>query len=110
MMKWYKVFRSKEEAVQAIPENSKRVIRLGDLKICMVNKREVFYAIENDCPHLGDSLSKGTLNAENEVICPWHTYRFNLETGKEAMNRCRDAKIFQVKQEQEGIFVGVPEL
>jgi hypothetical protein len=28
-MKWYKVFRSKEEAVQAIPENSKRVIRLG---------------------------------------------------------------------------------
>ena len=30
--------------------------------------------------HLGGPLSEGML-AEDEVICPWHSSRFNVKTG-----------------------------
>jgi nitrite reductase/ring-hydroxylating ferredoxin subunit len=32
------------------------------------------------CPHWGGPLEEALLEA-NEVICPWHGYRFDLETG-----------------------------
>jgi nitrite reductase/ring-hydroxylating ferredoxin subunit len=36
-----------------------------------------------------------------------HGYRFNLKNGREAGERCRDAEIFPVKENDEGVFVGL---
>lgn len=33
------------------------------------------------CPHWGGPLGEASLEA-NEIICPWHGYRFDLTTGK----------------------------
>jgi nitrite reductase (NADH) small subunit len=33
------------------------------------------------CPHRQGSLSEGSLEA-GKVLCPWHGWAFDLETGK----------------------------
>jgi nitrite reductase/ring-hydroxylating ferredoxin subunit len=36
-----------------------------------------------------------------------HGYRFNLKNGREAGERCRDVETFPVKENDEGVFVGL---
>jgi nitrite reductase/ring-hydroxylating ferredoxin subunit len=38
-------------------------------------------AVAAKCPHQGKPM-KGCWIEENHVICPWHQYRFSLETGR----------------------------
>lgn len=33
------------------------------------------------CPHNGGPLAQGRLFDGGQVVCPWHWYRFDLETG-----------------------------
>jgi nitrite reductase/ring-hydroxylating ferredoxin subunit len=80
----------------------------GDYKIFVVGKQEVgvfrigdrLVAYENICPHAGGPVCQGKVfnrveeiltdekkseglrfAGERHVICPWHGYEFNLETG-----------------------------
>jgi nitrite reductase/ring-hydroxylating ferredoxin subunit len=108
-VKWYKIFRDETEANMAIPEGSMRVIRVVDTKICLAHTQSGYYAIQNTCPHLGDSLANGHLNHLDEITCPWHAYRFSLKNGREVMQRCSDAKTYSVKVNQEGMFLGISE-
>lgn len=39
-----------------------------------------FHAIDDQCPHVGGSLSEGFVK-NCEVECPWHGARFDLRTG-----------------------------
>ena len=44
-----------------------------------------YFALEDACPHMGASLSKGCL--ENGIVtCPWHGWRFRLADGAWADN------------------------
>ena len=38
------------------------------------------------CPHNQGPLEQGWVREERTVICPWHWYRFDLETGACATN------------------------
>ena len=37
-------------------------------------------AIEDTCPHMGASLAEGYLDGHG-VICPWHAWKFCVQTG-----------------------------
>lgn len=41
------------------------------------------------CPHLLGPLEDAAINAQGEITCPWHGYRFDVETGQNAENKCR---------------------
>lgn len=101
------VFESKEQAERVIPLNEIRKIRIDKLEICLVNTRKGFVAFEKECPHLGDDLSKGKINPDGEVVCPWHSYRFNLSTGDENENRCDSLIIYRTDWENEQLYVFV---
>jgi 3-phenylpropionate/trans-cinnamate dioxygenase ferredoxin subunit len=50
-------------------------------EILLVNADGKFYAVENQCPHMGYPLYLGSL--EGEVLtCGFHYARFNVATGK----------------------------
>jgi nitrite reductase/ring-hydroxylating ferredoxin subunit len=41
------------------------------------------YALDDECPHQGASLGGGVLS-RGEVTCPWHSFHFDLCTGRNA--------------------------
>ena len=38
-------------------------------------------AYSSVCPHMGGPLAQGRIQ-DGEVTCPWHRYRFDLQTGE----------------------------
>ena len=107
-MGWIRIFKTKKEGLEAIPNSSSRLVVIGDMKICLSNFENEFKASEHTCPHRGEELHKGMVNYIGEIICPWHNYRFDLNTGVESSGRCRDLVIYPTKISDEGIFVSLP--
>ncbi|HEX8059325.1 MAG TPA: Rieske 2Fe-2S domain-containing protein [Cyclobacteriaceae bacterium] len=106
-MDWIKVFESPEAARNVLLNARPQLVVIGDKRICLVFQNETLFAIEDKCSHNGESLSKGTVNYLGEVICPWHGYRFNLKTGRESGERSHDLVIYPVKENEEGVFIGI---
>lgn len=40
-----------------------------------------FYAVDNDCLHMGGPLCEGTVEG-TVVTCPWHAWAYHLATGE----------------------------
>lgn len=110
-MTQHKLFDSVEEAEQALPLGKPQKLRVADREeaICLVRTRAGIFAVADSCPHLGDSLSRGTTNYLNEIVCPWHSYRFSLTTGQECEYRTRRLPTFVIQIEPTGIFLQVPD-
>ncbi|GAV06576.1 hypothetical protein RvY_16542 [Ramazzottius varieornatus] len=54
--------------------------RVGILRHC-----DALYAIENRCPHQQGPLAEGDIEEINNtlyIVCPWHHWRFELDSGK----------------------------
>jgi nitrite reductase/ring-hydroxylating ferredoxin subunit len=104
---WHKVFASAAEAKEQIPQRKLRQLVLGGRTICFAHTASGFFALDDACPHLGYSLSKGTTNYLNEVICPWHSYRFGMQDGRECEFRTRKAVVHPVEVRDDGVYVGI---
>ncbi len=61
-------------------ENKLRVL-IAEQPILLVLLAKEAYALTDRCPHMGGTLSKGTL-ADGKVICPLHHARFDVKTGE----------------------------
>jgi nitrite reductase/ring-hydroxylating ferredoxin subunit len=104
---WHKVFGSVTEAKEAIPVRKLKQFVLDGRSICFAHTTAGFFALDDACPHLGHSLSKGTTNYLNEVICPWHSYRYSMTDGRECEFRTRKAVLHQVEIREDGVYVGI---
>jgi nitrite reductase/ring-hydroxylating ferredoxin subunit len=47
-----------------------------------------------------------SLSFMGEVVCPWHGYRFNLQSGRCAES-APDIPIYPIKESEEGFFVAI---
>lgn len=56
-------------------------LEIGDRQIGLYRVAGRVYAMEDQCPHAGFSLSEGELDG-TLVICPGHCWEFDLETGR----------------------------
>lgn len=92
---------------KALLEGQPRLLMVQGKRICIVRREHLLYAVEDKCPHNGESLSKGTVNYLGEIICPWHGQRFSLKTGREGEERSRDLITYPVKQDAEGVYIGL---
>jgi nitrite reductase/ring-hydroxylating ferredoxin subunit len=105
LTKSYKLFNSASDIQKAIPLGSKKMVRIGEKRVCIFNHDSGFKVFDNLCPHNGHSLLEGTINYLGEVVCPLHGYRFNLKNGKEGESRCRDLIIHQIDITIDGVFL-----
>lgn len=106
-MAWHKLFESLAEAASAVPLSKTKLFIIQNQRICLAHTATGFFAVDDACPHLGESLSKGTTNYLNEVVCPWHSYRYNLQNGAECKYRTRSVKTYATKQEEDGFYIEV---
>ena len=91
-----KLFDSIEEAKRILPNKTPQLVKAFGKNICVIRIDERLQAFENECPHMGESLHRGKLNYLNEIVCPLHSYRFDIQTGEESNRRCGSLKKINV--------------
>lgn len=63
-----------------VPPGEGRAFEVNERSIAVFHIDDQFYAIEDQCPHMGAALSTGFV--ENCVVaCPWHAWRFDVRDG-----------------------------
>jgi nitrite reductase/ring-hydroxylating ferredoxin subunit len=106
-MEWIKVFSSGDEARKRLKDGKPQLLIIHGKRLCMVLRADHFYVVQDSCSHNGESLSKGTVNHLGEIICPWHGHQFSLATGRECSQRSTDLETYPIKEESEGLFIGM---
>jgi nitrite reductase/ring-hydroxylating ferredoxin subunit len=56
---------------------------LGEgVQVIVVPGGEQLHVFREICPHMGGPLGEATVCKDATLECPWHGYRFSLETGR----------------------------
>jgi len=50
------------------------------VEICLARVNGELAALDNWCPHRRGPLGQGWVDGES-VVCPWHSWTFNVKTG-----------------------------
>lgn len=106
---WYKLFTSKAQLLSKIPEGKTLLLKAGTTEICLANTPDGLFAVENACSHLQARLHEGVINSLNEIVCPWHHYRFCLKTGVETSSHgCSSLETYPLKTHEDGsLYIGL---
>ncbi|HET9235497.1 MAG TPA: Rieske (2Fe-2S) protein [Candidatus Eisenbacteria bacterium] len=91
-----------------IPEDEGKRVEFGGLRIAVFRRGERVYAVGDSCPHMGASLSDGYIDGRT-VICPWHGWMFDLETGASPFDEDARIPVFRVRVENGDVFLEIEE-
>ncbi len=75
-MGWTKVF-----PVDELVSGTKKVAKVGQRKILLINHEGNLYAVDNACPHVKLPLKNGKVTEDGAIVCPFHRSAFDLKTG-----------------------------
>lgn len=94
-------------SVSEAPEPGKVMEAIaGQVEICLANRNGELSALHNICPHRQGPLGQGWIEGE-AVICPWHSWAFNLKTGVSEYPEHERVAVYPVKLEGENVLVDV---
>jgi nitrite reductase/ring-hydroxylating ferredoxin subunit len=106
-MEWIKIFANKAEADSRILNDKPQLLIIKGKRICLIRHRDKYAAVQDACSHNGESLSKGSVNYLGEIICPWHNYCFEVNSGREIQGRSSDLKTYPIKADDTGFLIGI---
>lgn len=100
--------------VNDLNPGEKQKVLINNKTILLIRLDDVFYALDNRCPHMGGLLSGGDLEGTT-LTCPRHGAKFDVRTGKSVGNaklafvsvKVSDATTFPVKIEGTDVLVGL---
>lgn len=87
-----------------VPEGTCKSIQCAGPFLGLFNTGGKIHAMDNTCPHRGAPLGDGSLDGR-EVICPWHAWVFDVQTGECKTTPGIRQKTYPVKIEGEYILV-----
>ncbi len=108
-------------------ESGRRVIDVDGLEIGVFRVKGNFYAYESECAHQGGPVCQGRIYQRVEedltpdgasagfrysedrlhIVCPWHGYEYDLETGVFPANPKVRLRKFEVTVRDGEVFVSV---
>jgi nitrite reductase (NADH) small subunit len=74
--------------------------------ICLARVGGELSALDNWCPHRRGPLGQGWVEG-NAVVCPWHSWTFDLRSGKAEFPVSERVAVFPVRVEGEDVLVDV---
>jgi len=77
---------------------------VGGKSIALFNVEGAFYALDNECPHMGGPLGMGFLDGET-VMCPLHGWMFSVKTGDSPTMPGLRTGCYECEVEGEEVFV-----
>ncbi|TDH20692.1 (2Fe-2S)-binding protein [Segetibacter sp. 3557_3] len=104
---WHKV----ADNIAAINWNTENlsVFSIGERQLLLAKVNGKVYACTNRCPHASGAFSQGFLDAQGNIVCPLHKYKFSLQNGLNVTGEGYRLKIYAVEERPSGIFVGIQE-
>ena len=58
-----------------------KMIEVEGKEIALFNCGGKYYAVDNECSHIGGPLCDGEIDGE-KITCPWHGAEFDLKSGE----------------------------
>lgn len=90
--------------IEGIPPGEGRTFEVGAEHIAIFHTRERrVFAVQANCPHLGGPLADGLVGGTT-LICPLHSWKFDLSTGEALMGEC-GVKTYPVRLDDAGRIV-----
>jgi nitrite reductase/ring-hydroxylating ferredoxin subunit/multimeric flavodoxin WrbA len=93
---------------EELPVDTQTVVVVGGVRVALFNREGEISAIGNTCLHKGGPLAQGKISRKDDgwyVTCPWHGWDYNLKTGKAPAGYHDQQSVYDVKVEDEKIFV-----
>lgn len=81
-----------------------KLVEVDGQPIALFNVNGAFYALGAVCPHEGGPLQDGDVD-DDTVICPWHSFDYNLKTGECSMDPELRVATYPVKTEGNDVFI-----
>lgn len=106
-------------------EDARKVVTVGGREIVVFKWSDRFYAFENRCLHQGGPVGEGMLigkveavlgpdktylgerfsESEIHLVCPWHGWEYDIETGACAGQPRRRLRAYQTVQREDAVYV-----
>ena len=110
-----------------VPEGGRLVVDIGARTVGIFRVKNKLYAYENICPHQGGPVCQGTIlprvvekigegresrgfdfdHNELHIVCPWHGFEFNIETGCHPASTASRLVPVPVEEIQGSVRVGI---
>jgi nitrite reductase (NADH) small subunit len=74
--------------------------------VCLARSGGELSALDNWCPHRQGPLGQGWLEG-NAVVCPWHSWVFDLKTGAAEFPEGERVKVFPLRVVGEDVLVEI---
>lgn len=88
--------------IDRIPPGEGQTFLVDDQEIAVFRTRDdVVYATQARCPHKAGLLADGMIG-DGKVICPMHSYKFDLATGTPLGNACSSLRTYRTELTAEG--------
>ena len=76
-MSWEKVISFSE-----LEQKKRFSFKKASKQIAIFKLGEKIFAVDNRCPHQGYPLVEGSLDSDQTLVCHWHNWKFDIQTGK----------------------------
>lgn len=93
--------------VGEIAEGKAKVVHVNDRAVAVFLHEGKYHAVDDYCPHQGMSLGAGSIY-KGCVVCPWHAWRFAIDSGVYIDNPRVKLDVFAVEVVGDEIRVSVP--
>src|SRR5262245_14428542 len=102
MAEWVDVGAAAELAARPL-----QALTAGRVRLALVSRGGKLTALSGVCNHAGGPLGEGTLDGDY-VVCPWHNWKFHVETGEGEPGFEEDrVPVYPVKEEGGRVLVDV---
>lgn len=83
-------------------------VNIERYEILIIKKENQFFAMNMECPHAGKSLLKGNCTEQNEIICPFHSFKYDMTSGNcTNNNEGFRLKTFETKIEHNQFYIKI---
>ena len=88
-----------------VSAGSMKLVTVNGQQVCLGNAEGSYFAVGNECTHMGGSLHQGAL-VDQVVRCPDHGSEFHVGTGRAVVGPARrPVKVYRVRVEGNDIRV-----
>lgn len=75
-----------------------REFTVNERVLCVANSEGAIRVLDGICPHEGGPLAEGMIE-HGRVVCPWHSYAFDLDTGEAEGEPTLKAEVLEARVE-----------